>query len=105
MRCETVCIESRESNHASPKTENVGDMEFAVIVGDVKLGVVEKSGENVAKQSGIGDECVTESVKSEKSECQWSEMKTKMSCKVCSKIFKSKRALNIHMTKMHTQPH
>jgi len=111
--CEMEPVVSVESDSGLVVTEesgiNVAKVHVSGVEGELDHAVIcetesvnsSKNGTCVEKQSGAGSECDYK----KDVQCKWSKVNTKISCEVCSKIFKSTRALNIHMTKMHKQPH
>jgi len=63
----------------------------------------EESGMSVTKESTGGTKSDTTSTDYE-DKSGWRKIKTKAYCGTCLRTFKSSRALNVHTTKMHSQP-
>ena len=63
----------------------------------------DETGMCVKKECRTGNDCVNNLNEVTSNKSTWTAVKAKLHCSVCSKEFKVSRALNVHMTKMHSK--
>ena len=94
IECETESVQSGESGVCVTKeTEASAECEMETVTR-------EEYGTSNTKQCTAG---VERDSNIKGTQRQWRKVETKASCTVCSKTFKSGRALNIHITRLHKQ--
>jgi len=97
VACQTdsvVCVESGGDVTDERKTSVESETQ------SVEKG---ETGVYVEKEWGTANDCDKNSTEVTSDKSTWTNVTAKPCCSVCSKVFKISRALNIHMTKMHSK--